>query len=134
MSKTILIIDDSPDFVEMLGLRLEAENYRVLAAYDGPEGLLKACGEEVDLILLDLMMPGMDGFEVLKRLKENAATRNIPVVIVSAKGDTKSIFKAESLGADGYVMKPCDRQELLRTVESRIGLERREKEEKHVPR
>ena len=120
MAKTVLIVDDEPEFVELTGMRLEAADYRVLAAYNGQEGLLKARGENVDLILLDLMMPGLNGFEVLERLKADERTRDVPVVMLTAKGDSKSVFKAESLGAADYLTKPYDSAHFLSVVQRHI--------------
>jgi len=111
--KTILMVDDEPDFVDMIQMRLEANNYRVEVAYDGASGLEKAKEASPDAILLDVMMPGMDGFEALRHLKREAATREIPVIMLTAKGETKSIFKAQQSGATDYLIKPVDSEKML---------------------
>jgi len=114
--KRILVVDDEPEFVELVQMRLEANNYEVIAAHDGEEALTKAEGEAPDLILLDVMMPGIDGFQVLRKLRRNPAMRDIPVVMLTAKGESKSIFKAQDMFVTDYLIKPIDSQELLSTV------------------
>ena len=114
--KSILIIDDEPEFAEMLKMRLEASAHNVQTAASGEEGLEKAAAEAPGLILLDVMMPGIDGYEVLRRLRTDDATRKIPVVMLTAKGEAKSIFKAQEMGAKDYIIKPCPSDELLRLV------------------
>jgi DNA-binding response OmpR family regulator len=121
MDKTVLIVDDNEDLVQILGARLEAGGYRVLMALNGEEGIAKAEAEQPNLVLLDVMMPGMDGFEVLRRLKESERACQIPVVMLTARGETKLIFKAEELGAADYIVKPCDGADLLRHVVRHIG-------------
>lgn len=116
MQKKILIVDDEPEFAEMIKMRLEANGYEVVAAYDGKEGLAKASSENPDLILLDVMMPGMDGFQVLKSLRANDATENIPTVMLTARGESKSIFKSQDLGATDHLIKPCESKDLLDVI------------------
>jgi DNA-binding response OmpR family regulator len=114
--RKILLVDDEPDFVEMVKMRLEANEYEVRVAYDGNEGYQMALDEKPDLILLDVMMPGMDGFEVLRKLKRNEATKRTPIVMLTAKGETKSLFRAQEMGIADYLIKPCDSKEMLATV------------------
>ncbi len=116
MSKKILIIDDEPDFIDMIQMRLEANGYDVVSAPDGIQGLEAAEEEKPNLILLDVMMPGWDGYETLRQLRKSPDARNIPVVMLTAKGESKSIFHAQDLGSADYLIKPCDAQELLSTV------------------
>ncbi len=116
MAARILLIDDEPDFGEMTKVRLEANAMHVDIALDGAAGLEKAMASTPDLILLDMMMPGMDGIEVLRKLRKNQRTRYIPVIMLTAKGESKSIFKAQDAGATEYLIKPCDPAALLRTV------------------
>jgi len=111
--KKILIVDDEPEFADMIRMRLEANGYEVVTANDGTEGLAKVREENPDLILLDVMMPNLDGFEVLKRLRRSQATVDTRVVMLTARGETKSIFRGQELGADDYLIKPCDARELL---------------------
>lgn len=114
--KKILIVDDEPDFAEMIKMRLEANEFELIIAYDGMDGVEKALREKPDLILLDVMMPGMDGFEVLRRLKRGVETRDTPVVMLTAKGESKSLFSGQELGCSDYLIKPCDSKELLAVV------------------
>ena len=111
--KKILLVDDEPEFVEMIQMRLEANDYEVITAYDGVSGLEKAETERPDLILLDIMMPGMDGFAVLKELRRHEETRRMNVVMLTAKGQTKSIMQAQETGVTDYLTKPCETQDLL---------------------
>lgn len=114
--KKILIIDDEPDFIKVIRMRLEVNGFRVVSAENGKEGLKKSKSEKPDLILLDLMMPEMDGFEVLEHLKKDKKTFDIPVVILSAKSDDESKFKASQLYDEEYVVKGIESDELLRRI------------------
>lgn len=116
MSKKILIIDDEPDFVDMITMRLEANNYVVVSAPNGVVGLDTAMEEKPDLILLDVMMPGWDGYETLKQIRRRAALVRTPVVMLTAKGESRSIFQAQGLGSTDYLIKPCESKELLDTI------------------
>jgi len=113
VKKRILVVDDEVDMVEGIKIMLEADNYEVIAAFDGQEGLQKAQEERPDLILLDVMMPKMDGFETLRRIRADSETQHIPVIMLTAKGDTDSMFKAHDLGSTDFFIKPFDAQELL---------------------
>jgi len=110
--KTILVVDDEKEVVDALRNRLEREGYEVLTAYDGKQALEKA-NDRPDLILLDIIMPGLDGIEVLSRLKKNIETKHIPVVMVTAKGESKSILDAEDIEVTDYIIKPFDINELV---------------------
>jgi DNA-binding response OmpR family regulator len=120
MGKKILLIDDETELVEMVCTRLEANGYQVIVAFNGSEGLARAEAEEPNLILLDIAMPGMDGLEVLRRLKYNTETRDIPVVMLTGKGESQSLFRAQDLMAVEYIIKPFDSQELLSVVKRYI--------------
>jgi adenylate cyclase len=115
--KKILIVDDEPELVEMLKIRLEASGYDVISASDGEEGLKRAEKEKPDLILLDIMMPGMDGLVVLARLRNNLETNFIPVIMLTAKGDTSAILEAQREFATDYVIKPFEPQHLLSLIQ-----------------
>ena len=115
--KKILVIDDEAHMVELLRERLGRNGYEVISAADGLEGLEKANKENPDLILLDIMMSGMDGFEVLRKLRSGPETKNIPVIMLTAKADTDSIFRAEDLKSTDYIIKPFDFKELLDLIE-----------------
>ena len=116
MKRRVLIIDDEPEFVEMIKMRLEANECDVLVAHDGQSGLALLRKERPGLVLLDVMMPGMDGFQVLRAIRNSDDIAHIPVVMLTAKGESKSIFKAEQLGATDYLIKPCNSEDLVKLV------------------
>lgn len=104
----ILIVDDEPFNVDYLEQELEELNYATVSASNGQEALGKVASESPDLVLLDIMMPVMDGFEVLTRLKADANTRDIPVIVISANSDLKSMVRGIELGAEDYLPKPFE--------------------------
>jgi len=99
----ILLVDDNPGITALM---LKSRGYSVSIASDGLEGIEKAKDEAPDLILLDIMMPGMDGYEACVRLKTDADTKHIPVIMLTAKEDPEAISKSHKLGADDYIVKP----------------------------
>lgn len=107
-TRKILIVDDEPFNIEYLEQELESDQHEIMTAANGQEGLSKAISDTPDLILLDIMMPVMDGFEVLKHLRENDATRDIPVIIISADNDLRSVVKGIELSAEDYLPKPFE--------------------------
>ena len=110
-SPTVLIIDDTPMVIFSLS-RMLLPLCSVKVSRDGDEGLRLAENNEIALILLDLYMPGISGFEVLRRLKENNKTRNIPVVIISGSQDAEDEQKGYKLGATGFIKKPFDEKDI----------------------
>ncbi|MDK2833050.1 MAG: two-component system, OmpR family, alkaline phosphatase synthesis response regulator PhoP [Methanolobus sp.] len=108
----ILIVDEEIDASTALKVALEAEGYNVIEALDGYEGIRKAKSETPDVILLDIMMPGMDGFEVCRRLKADPVSSHIPVIMLTAKGEVDDKVEGLELGADDYVTKPFNLKEL----------------------
>jgi serine phosphatase RsbU (regulator of sigma subunit) len=104
----ILIVDDEPFNVDYIEQELEDEGYATISASDGQEALDKINSESPDLVLLDIMMPVMDGFEVLSKLKENSETRDIPVIVISASNDLKSVVRGIQSGAEDYLPKPFE--------------------------
>ncbi len=110
---TVLIVDDEPRNCVLLQVHLEGEGYRVLTASDGPSAILEANRSSPDLILLDVMMPGMSGIEAAETLKSAAATRAIPIIMVTALQDRESKLLALRSGAEEFLAKPIDRAELL---------------------
>lgn len=109
MAMHILLIEDDPDIQKMVRLSLKFQGgHEVSVASDGREGLEKALVEHPDLILLDVMMPEMDGYETCRRLKAEPATQDIPVVFLSARAQQSEIEKGRELGAAGYLVKPFD--------------------------
>jgi phosphate regulon transcriptional regulator PhoB len=123
---TILIIEDERDIVEMIEYNLKEDGYFVISAFDGEKGIKQATREKPDLIILDLMLPEIDGFEVCKTLKQQPSTSHIPIIILSAKSlETDKIVGLE-LGADDYVTKPFSPRELLARIKAVL---RRQKEQ-----
>ena len=121
MSAKILVVDDIEANVRLLEARLEAEYYEVITAADGPTALAMAAAEKPDIVLLDVMMPEMDGFEVCRRLKANPATAHIPVVAVTAfamKGDEERIREG---GCEAYLSKPISVGKFIETVRHFLG-------------
>jgi len=114
----ILIVDDEIDTLLPLKRSLEVEDYMVVGASNGHEALMKARTDIPDLILLDLMMPEMDGYEVCAQLKKNALTKNIPVIILTAKDAVRDKVKGLDIGADDYVTKPFNLNELKARIKS----------------
>jgi len=114
--KTVLVIEDNPDIRENTAEMLELENFNVVTAEDGLQGLELALAHLPDVILCDIMMPKLNGYEVLKQLKENEATVNIPFIFASASVEKKEIKHAMQLGADAYIRKPFDLTELMELV------------------
>ena len=117
----ILIVDDEPFNVDVLQQELEDLNYQIITAANGQEALDKIRSQQPDLILLDLMMPVLDGFAVLSQIKADNDLRDIPVIIVSAADDSKSIVKGIKQGADDYITKPIDAEHLKKKVKEHLG-------------
>jgi len=121
--KKILLIDDEEDFTEMAKNRLEKVGYEVYTAADGAEGLKKFAETKPDLVLLDIIMPGMDGLEVLHRIRSRyPEAKDVPVIMLTAKRDTESIFKSRDYRATDYIMKPFKLEELLVLVNKYIKI------------
>ncbi|HEX8663661.1 MAG TPA: response regulator [Beijerinckiaceae bacterium] len=114
----ILAVDDTPENLEILQVRLEANGYEVATAADGEEGLERARALEPDLILLDIMMPKLDGIAVVRRLKEEPRLKTIPVILVTARADTRDVVEGLDAGADDYLTKPFEHAALLARVRS----------------
>jgi len=126
----ILIVDDEKDIVKMLSYNLKKEGYRTVEANDGEDALDLAGREHPDLILLDLMLPGIDGLEVCKQLKKEAKTSGIPIIMLTAKTQETDKIVGLELGADDYVSKPFSPKELI----ARIKAVLRRTREKEMPR
>jgi DNA-binding response OmpR family regulator len=105
MAKKILIVEDDKFLRELIAKKVKDENYQVAQAVDGEEALEKAKEENPDLILLDLILPGMDGFEVLRKIKEEASLSSIPVIILSNLGQSEEVERGLKLGAVDYLIK-----------------------------
>jgi len=115
--RRILIVDDSKDTVEVLCQTLAAHGYTAIPATSGPEALQKARTNVLDCVLLDIMMPGIDGLKVCRELKSEEATRRLPVIILSARKDPEPMAEAKALGADCYLTKPIGPTKLLQAIE-----------------
>jgi two-component system phosphate regulon response regulator PhoB len=121
MSKEkILVVDDEEDILELVRYNLVREGYTVTCATSGEEALKASVSGSIDLIILDLMLPGIDGLEVARRLKENAATRETPIVMLTAKGEEADIVTGLELGADDYVTKPFSPRILIARIKAVI--------------
>ncbi len=126
MSKeTILIVDDEEDIIELIKYNLKNEGYAILTAMTGEEAIKAAKNFRPDLVVLDLMLPGIDGLEVTRHLKKNDDTMDIPIVMVTAKGEESDIVAGLELGANDYISKPFSPREL--TARIRAILRRRQK-------
>ncbi|MFQ5951842.1 MAG: response regulator transcription factor [Candidatus Omnitrophota bacterium] len=117
MAKKILIVDDEPFVVKVLANRLEASNYEVISAYDGQEGLKKVHDEKPDLIILDLILPKINGYEICNMLKKDKTFSEIPIIIISGRTTREDMKLAEEAAADAYIIKPFDRETLLSKIE-----------------
>ena len=116
MAKKILVVDDDPAALRLVQYILQREGYEVITASNGLEGLRKATGESPDLIVLDIMLPGIDGFEIASRLRGQPSTSRTPIIMMSAKA--RDIDKATGLkvGADDYITKPADPSDVAKRV------------------
>jgi len=114
--KKILFIEDEPDQIMMISMRLKKNDYEVVSAMEGEAGLEKAVTEKPDLILVDILMPGIDGFEVCRRLRKDPATKHIPVIATTAAGMDDVEYQCRIAGADDCVRKPYDAADLLMKI------------------
>ena len=116
MAKKILAVDDEKHILRLVQVNLERQGFEVVTAGDGKEALEKVASEQPDLVVLDVMMPYMDGFEVLQTLRRNAATREIPVIMLTAKAQDADVFKGWQSGVDLYLTKPFKPMALMSFV------------------
>jgi CheY-like chemotaxis protein len=124
MSKRILAVDDEPDVLMIIRTALQGEGFEVETASSGPECLEAAAANPPDLILLDVMMPGMSGFDVLKALKAKPETSTIPIIMLTGFSERKKIQEALTSGIDYYIIKPFDFHDLMTKINQAIaGLE-----------
>jgi len=121
MGKTkVLVVDDEEDFAKALRVRLKANGYDVVLAHDSIQAIMMASQEKPDLIILDIMIPGEDGFIVTERLKQSQATQYIPVIFLT--GIPGGERRAHKLGASGYIMKPYHPERLLETIHKALEI------------
>ena len=122
MAYKLLVVDDDKDIVETLQKRLLQEGYAVVVAFDGEEALVKVREDNPDIILLDLMLPKLNGFDVLKEVREKYKDKWRPVIIISAATDLDTMKKSYNLEADHYLTKPCTMENVLRGIRTMISL------------
>lgn len=114
--KKILVVDDEKEIVNILCTSLEMQGYETLSAFDGQEGLDMARNEKPDLILLDIVMPRLNGYQVCRELKKDEATKSIPILMLTAKTQESDQFWGKETGADEYITKPFDTLNLLELI------------------
>lgn len=114
--KKILAVDDERHIVRLVQVNLERAGYQVVTAFDGKEALEKVDSERPDMVVLDVMMPYMDGFEVLQQLRKNPRTRELPVIMLTAKAQDADVFRGWQMSCDCYLTKPFNPMELLSFV------------------
>lgn len=114
--KKIIVVEDEPDLVDVVTYNLEREGYSVLASQRGDEGLNLVRSKAPDLVLLDLMLPGMDGLSICRQMKSDSSMREIPIIIASAKGEESDVVIGLEMGADDYLAKPFSPRELLARI------------------
>jgi DNA-binding response OmpR family regulator len=119
--KKVLIADDEANIVVSLEYLMQREGHAVLVARDGPEALATIARERPDLVLLDVMMPGMSGFDVCQAVRADASLAGVRIVMLTAKGRDTDVAKGTALGADAYVTKPFSTRELAETVRRLLG-------------
>jgi DNA-binding response OmpR family regulator len=117
VSEKILVIDDEETTVQLISILLERRGFEVIKAYRAEEGLRKAYRHQPDLVLLDIMMPDMDGWEVCKRLRDMS---DVPIIFLTARGEVKDVVHGLEMGADDYVTKPYDNDELVARVRAHL--------------
>ena len=123
MSKKVLIVDDEEDIVETIKFVLEAQGYDCLCAYDGESGLKKAKEKNPDLMVLDVMMPNINGFKISRLLKFDAKYKDIPIIMLTARSQKEDKIIGEETGADIYMTKPFEIEELVNNVKQLCPLE-----------
>ena len=114
--KRILLIEDEAELIRAIKIRLEAAGFETISAKDGEEGLETARKEKPDLIVLDLILPNMSGFDVCRKLKIDKEYKDIPIIMLTAKSETRSIFEAAGLSATDYVIKPFSLENLFSLI------------------
>jgi len=120
MAKKIVLVEDEPDIAEVLSYNLQREGFEVFIAEDGLVGLNLIKAQMPDLALIDLMLPSMDGLEICQKIRANEATANIPVIMLTAKGEESDIVLGLGLGADDYVCKPFSPKEVIARIKAQL--------------
>ncbi len=120
-NKRILVVEDEPDLADLLIQYLKHEGYSIMVALDGKDGLERAKEEHPDLIITDVMMPKLDGFHLCRLLKFDANFKNIPIIMLTSRGEGEAKQTGTSVGADAYLTKPFESEELLATIRKLLG-------------
>lgn len=115
-SAKILVVDDDPDIRTLLRLVLMSSGFRVVLAEDGDQALRRVAEDLPDLVLCDILMPNLDGYETLAALRSDPASRNLPVLIISARGEAHAVKRALDAGANGYFVKPFETRDLVAEI------------------
>ncbi len=121
----LLVVDDEKDFVSMISDRLEAKGFDVVKAFDGKEGLEKARSERPDVIILDIMMPEMNGYDVCRKLKLDENFKETPIIMLTAKFEPNDIEFGKEMGADSYLTKPLELDVLLHKINALLRMKRK---------
>ena len=121
MAKRILLVDDSKTALMMEQMLLDGEPYELLVAMDGQEAVDKALADPPDLILMDVVMPRMNGFEAVERLRADDSTRDIPIIMVTTRGEGENVERGYAAGCTDYVTKPIDGAELIAKIKTYLG-------------
>ena len=129
---TILLVDDDEDLVQAIEFSLRQQNYNVVQAQNGAEAVTKAFDLQPDLILLDIMMPNLDGLTACRGIKTMEETKEIPVIMLTAKGDVETIKAAFKAGADDYIVKPFGMDKVLRKIEELLRPNVQEKSKSNI--
>ena len=132
MAKTILTVDDERSIVRLVQVNLERQGYNVLTAFDGREALEQIAEHRPDMVICDVMMPYMDGFEVLRQLRLNSHTRDLPVIMLTAKAMDNDVFTGYQRGATCYLTKPFSPLELIRFVKRIFESEAEEPTDRYI--
>lgn len=140
--RKILVVDDDPTMVKLINVNLKLNNYSVIEATSGEQALDVLSEESLDLVVLDIMMPGVDGWEVLRRIRGSSETQEMPVILVTAKTQDSDVIRGWELGADEYVIKPFNplllveviKMVLDRSYDERLERRRKQKEKLEVLR
>ena len=133
-SKNVVVVEDEPDIVEVVSYNLKREGYTVTSKNRGDEGLNHIRNELPDIVILDLMLPGLDGLSICQQMKSDPSTQEIPIIIISAKGEESDVVIGLEMGADDYLAKPFSPRELLARIKAvlRRGAARKENDSQRV--
>ena len=129
----ILIVEDEEDILELISFNLSKEGYRIIGALSGEDAVRKMKSESVDLVILDLMLPGIDGLEVAKRLKSDSKTKQVPIIMLTAKGEETDVVTGLELGAEDYITKPFSPRVMIARVRAVLRRQIQEANEDLTP-